>query len=95
MPLREFEETITSTGIIRRLFNGKERDISSPPDKSAAREKLRGSVLKYNRPLEPAAEDGEWGSFFMLQKGLTKTFLEVSKVRPRKDMSIGTRFSVI
>ena len=33
---------------------------SSPDMAAAARARLRGSVLRYDRPLEPVADVGEW-----------------------------------
>ncbi len=32
----------------------------SPDEVAAARARLRGSVLRYDRPLEPVIDPGEW-----------------------------------
>ncbi|WP_269620636.1 hypothetical protein [Zhongshania sp. BJYM1] len=37
--------------------------MTEPTDKKPL-EKLRGSVLEYDDPLQPAAEVGDWDAFF-------------------------------
>lgn len=43
-----------------------------PTEKNAPPRKLHGSVLKYERPLGPLAEECEWDSFSVLRKGSIK-----------------------
>jgi len=38
--------------------------MTTQDDKKSPLEKLRGSVLKYEFPMEPAVDEADWGSFF-------------------------------
>jgi hypothetical protein len=61
------------------------RNMTIKDDKNSPLEKLRGSVLKYELPMEPAADESYWGGFFYSTLKASEDFTRGEQTRSESE----------